>query len=109
MRQLLDGVWTWSTFDTARQVDFNGYHVTIGGWRALIDPVPFDAAAIEALGAPAAIIITNKDHRRASPQARERWGARVLVHALDAPLMDGPVDGTFQDGELLGGALEVVH
>jgi glyoxylase-like metal-dependent hydrolase (beta-lactamase superfamily II) len=109
MRQLLDGVWTWSVFDTARGVDFNSYHVTIGEWRALIDPVPFDEAAIERLGAPADVIITNKDHRRASPRARERWGARVLVHALDAPLMDGPVDGTFQDGDVLGGALRVVH
>lgn len=100
-------------FDTARQVDFNGYHVTIGAGpdrrRVLIDPVPFDEAAIERLGAPTEVIITNKDHRRASPRARERWGAKVLVHALDAPLMDGPVDGTFADGDLLGGALQVVH
>jgi glyoxylase-like metal-dependent hydrolase (beta-lactamase superfamily II) len=151
MRQLLDGVWTWSVFDTARQVDFNGYHVTIGDWRALIDPVPFDEAAIERLGAPTEVIITNKDHRRASRRARERWGAKVLIHERDAPLLDdeeggepreepvvptggpggvgtggderrlatrgvglgrvvdGPVDGTFQDGDLLGGALQVVH
>lgn len=110
MKQLLDGVWTWSTFDEARKVDFNSYWVDTGSARVVIDPVPGDVdAELERLGRPTEIIITNKDHRRAAPRLRERFGARLLVHALDRPLMDCEVDRTFEDGELLAGALRVVR
>src|SRR5690606_19823046 len=77
VKQLLDGVWTWSVFDEPRQLDFNGYYVDTGTARALIDPVPWTPeveAAIERLGRPTDVIITNKDHRRAAARARERFG-----------------------------------
>ncbi|MCO5167552.1 MAG: hypothetical protein M9894_14490 [Planctomycetes bacterium] len=112
MKELLDGVWTWSVFDEARQVDFNGHLVDTGAGRALVDPVPWtpeDEAALERLGPPTEVILTNKDHRRAAARARERFGAAVLVHALDRPLLDLDPDRTFEDGDLLAGALRVVH
>lgn len=112
MKQLLDGVWTWSVFDEARQVDFNGYYVDTGTARALIDPVPWSEeveAAIERLGRPTDVIVTNKDHRRAAARARTRFGAAVVVHALDRPLLDIPADRTVVDGDVVAGALRVVH
>lgn len=109
MKQLLDGVWTWSVFDETRQVDFNGYWVDTGSARALIDPVPFDEAELARLGAPIDVILTNKDHRRAAAKARERFGAAVVVHALDRPLVDIPVDREFTDGAVLAGALRAIH
>lgn len=112
MRELLPGVRTWSVFSQEKGYDFNGWHLDLGGARVLVDPVPFNpqvAAAIERAGRPDLILVTNKDHRRAAPEARERWGAPILAHALDAPLLGAPVDRTFADGELLAGALRVVH
>lgn len=109
MKQLLDGVWTWSVFDEARQVDFNGYWVDTGSARALIDPVPFDEAAIARLGPPIEVILTNKDHRRAAALARGRFGAAIVAHALDRPLVDIPIDREFEDGAVLAGALRAIH
>lgn len=109
MKELLPGVRTWSVFNQEKGYDFNGYHLDLGAIRVLVDPVPFDAAAIERAGKPDLILITNKDHRRAAPEARERWGAPILTHALDAPLLGASVDRTFADGELIGGALRVLH
>lgn len=112
MRQLLPGVHVWSVFEPEKGYDFNGYHLDLGATRVLVDPVRFDEATaleIERLGRPALVLVTNKDHRRAVEAARARWGARVLIHALDAPLLGAPVDGTFADGELVAGALRVRH
>jgi len=109
MKQLLDGVWTWSVFDEARQIDFNGYWVDTGSARALIDPVPFDEEALARLGSPIEVILTNKDHRRSAAKARERFGAAVVAHALDRPLVDVPVDREFTDGDVLAGALRAIH
>lgn len=112
LRPLCPGVHTWSRFEESKGYDFNGHHLDLGDTRVLVDPVPFEpevAGAIERLGRPSLVIVTNKDHRRAADDARRRWGARVLIHALDAPLLGIPVDGTFTDGELLAGALRVLH
>ncbi|MBX3467328.1 MAG: hypothetical protein KF878_10595 [Planctomycetes bacterium] len=112
MKQVLDGVWTWSVFDEARQVDFNGYFVDTGAGRLLVDPVawtPEVEAALERLGPPTEVVLTNKDHRRAAARARERFGAAVLVHALDRPLLDLAADRALDDGDLVAGALRVVH
>ncbi len=112
MKQLLDGVWTWSVFDEARQIDFNGYFVDTGTARALIDPVPWTPeveGALERLGPPTDVIVTNKDHRRAAARARARFGAAVVVHALDRPLLDLAADRVVVDGDVVAGALRVVH
>lgn len=109
MKQLFDGVWTWSVFDEARQVDFNGYWVDTGSARALIDPVPFDEEALARLGPPIDVLLTNKDHRRAAATARARFGAAIVAHALDRPLVDVPVDREFKDGDVLAGALRAIH
>lgn len=112
MKQLLPGVWTWSVFDEPRQVDFNGYYVDTGTARALIDPVPWTPEveeAIERLGRPTDVIITNKDHRRAAASARERFGAAIVVHELDRPLLDIAADRAVSEGDVVAGALRVVH
>ena len=112
LTEVCPGVHAWSRFEPSKGYDFNGHHLDLGDTRVLIDPVPFEeevAQGIERLGRPALVIVTNKDHRRAAEAARQRWGARVLVHALDAPLLGLDADGTFADGELLAGALRVRH
>jgi len=112
MKRLLDGVHTWSIFSEEKQLDFNGLHLALAGSTVLVDPPPLtedDAAAIEKLGRPSLIILTNKDHRRAAPAARDRFGAPIAIHELDRPLVDCEIDRTFGDGDTLAGALRVVR
>ena len=41
-------------------------------------------------------------------QARERFGARIVIHRRDRALIDCDVDDVYDDGDVLAGALEVV-
>jgi glyoxylase-like metal-dependent hydrolase (beta-lactamase superfamily II) len=111
VKAVMPGVSTWAVFSAEKQLDFNGLHLTLGAACVLVDPVPFtpeQAAAIERLGAPRRILLTNKDHRRAAPEARARWNAPIFIHRRDADLVDCQIDGTFDDGELIEGALQVI-
>jgi glyoxylase-like metal-dependent hydrolase (beta-lactamase superfamily II) len=112
MRELAPGIHSWARFSEEKRLDFNGLYLELAGGPLLVDPPPLgddDAAEIERRGRPREIILTNKDHRRAAPAARERFGAPIAIHALDAPLIDCAIDRTFADGERLGGALEVMR
>ena len=113
LNELASGIFQWSVFSDEKQLDFNGSWIRTGdGTSVLVDPPPFDdavASEIRELGAPNLIIVTNKDHRRAAPRARELFGAPIWIHELDAPLIDCDVDRTFVDGDVLGGVLQVVH
>lgn len=113
MHRVLDGIHCWSVFNEIKQLDFNGHHLAAGGEVLLIDPPPLtdaQATQIEALGTPTKIVLTNKDHRRAAPEAKARFGAEVWVPALDADLLDCPFDATYGDGDTFcGGALRALH
>jgi glyoxylase-like metal-dependent hydrolase (beta-lactamase superfamily II) len=112
MKRIADGIHQWSVFSADKQYDFCGLHLALDSGPVLIDPPPMSpevAAAIDNLGAPARIYLTNKDHRRDAPAARERFGAPIAIHHLDRPLLDCAADETFDDGDLLGGALEVLR
>ncbi len=105
MKELLPGIHVWSTFSDRIQLDLNGYHVVAGGEALLIDPPPVSdeqAAALERLGRPATIVVTNVHHLRAAPEVRKRFGARLLVPALDRQGIEASVDGAFADGDRVG-------
>jgi glyoxylase-like metal-dependent hydrolase (beta-lactamase superfamily II) len=111
VRAILDGVHGWSIFQEDKQLDFNGLHLQLPDGCALVDPPALDeeqAARIEALGKPTTILVTNRNHLRAGPALRERFGARLLVPALDAGGIDAEVDGTFADGDVLLGGLRAI-
>jgi glyoxylase-like metal-dependent hydrolase (beta-lactamase superfamily II) len=112
MKKLADDILQWSVFNAEKGYDFNGLHLRLDGGCALVDPVPMSddvVAEIERRGRPGVILLTNKDHRRAAPEASRRFGAPVLIPHLDRPLIDTPVDDSYDDGDLLCGELEVVR
>ena len=98
-----EGLYAWSVFDEARNIDFNSLFVVRSGGNVLIDPLPVsehDLAHIEALGGVALVIVTNSDHLRESQAFAERFGARCAGPAAEKlegfdPLHDGdePVPG----------------
>lgn len=62
-------LFSWSTFDTSRNIDFHGLAWIRPGGNVLIDPLPMsehDVAHLTALGGAKHIVITNSDHTRAA-------------------------------------------
>lgn len=109
---LLPDVWRWTWFSQEKGMDFNGYAARLPQGLVLIDPAysaDDDWKELDALGKPAAILLTNKDHERASDELRGRFGAQVWIHEADAPLLNVKPDRTFGDDETLLGALRVVR
>ncbi len=111
MKERLPGIYQWSWFSSEKGIDFNGLYVRLGENTLLIDPPPFgegDEAEIRRLGAPRAILITNRHHGRRAPQCRELFGSSLLVPAADAPHFTTQVDGTFEPGDGLPGGFVAV-
>jgi len=89
VEELRPGLWRW----TARHPDWDGHEVSSAYLETqdavcLIDPlVPrgeeqrFFDVAVERLGLPVAIVLTNPWHRRSSAELALRYGARVFVGA----------------------------
>ncbi|MGE0709773.1 MAG: cupin domain-containing protein [Planctomycetota bacterium] len=114
MQQLGEGIWTWRVWKAGafRGVSFNGHYLLAGDARLLVDPPPlnaWDEEHLDALGAPTRIVVTNANHFRAAAEARARWGAELLVPALDRGLLESDaITGTFSDGDELGGGVVAV-
>src|SRR5208282_5510677 len=87
MKEILSGIYTWSRFSEPHGYDFNGHLLLDAGGNICIDPVEAsadDLAAIKRLGI-ARILITNRNHSRASKRFRAETGAAVAIHPADAP------------------------
>ena len=101
-RIALPGGWMWSAWQPERGMNFNSYAFEREGGCIAVDPLPLDDAAMETLrglGGVRTVVLTNRDHERGAASLRERFGARILAHAPEAPLFGVPVDGTFADGD----------
>ncbi len=107
----IPGVALWSQWQEDRQVFFNSHFVAGPDGNLLIDPLELserDAAEIDASGGVAWIVVTNRDHERASAAASQRFGAPIAASALDAPLLWCNVTRTLEDGERIGDARVIV-
>lgn len=110
-RLKIPGVWMWSAWQPDRGMPFNSYLFERDGGAVAIDPLPLDDDSLEQIagrGGIHTVVLTNRDHRRAAAQLRERFGARIVAHRLEAPLFDIPIDAVFADGdEIFPGAFAV--
>jgi glyoxylase-like metal-dependent hydrolase (beta-lactamase superfamily II) len=107
LREILPGIFTWPWFSERHGYDFNGWLVRDSGGNVCADPVdmPDDVLdEIAALGV-ARIVLTNRNHTRASAKLRARTGARVAIHAADARYateQGAVVDDAVAAGERVG-------
>jgi glyoxylase-like metal-dependent hydrolase (beta-lactamase superfamily II) len=95
-------LFTWSEFDTARNVDFHGLCWTRPDGNVLVDPLPMtahDAAHLQALGGARWIVVTNSDHTRAARAIAETTGARLLGPAAERETFPFPCDRWLADGD----------
>ncbi|MCH9681016.1 MAG: MBL fold metallo-hydrolase [Deltaproteobacteria bacterium] len=77
---------TFSTFDEARNLDFNGYFLVRPGGNVMVDPVPLtphDLEHVRSLGGVQHVLVTNSDHVRDTAQLAEVFGAEVVGPAAE--------------------------
>lgn len=112
MKQILPGMWQWSSFSEEKQLDFNGLFLMVGEHKILIDPPPMTAEAgtfIRRNGPVDYIIVTNRDHVREAATYQAEYRCQLQVPDADAAQMDVTPTKTFKDGELLPGGIWVIH
>lgn len=112
MQTILGDVLTWSWFSEPHGYNFNSLLIRDPGGNLCIDPVePTDEELNELVRAGVSrILLTNRNHVRASNRIRERTGARSCIHPEDAAYAKGQgavLDGELQTGEKVG-PLEVI-
>ena len=100
MHEIVPDIFTWSWFSEPHGYNFHGYLIRQAEGNLCIDPVaPGERTLveIERIGV-ARILLTNRNHSRASNAVRERTGAPIFIHPDDAPHARN--QGTVPDGEL---------
>ena len=100
MQEILDDIFRWTWFSEPHGYDFNGYLIRHQDGNLCIDPVQPGADVLDEIARIGAtrIVLTNRNHSRASNAVREHTGARTLIHADDAT--HARSQGTIIDGEL---------
>ncbi len=86
MRDIVSDILTWPWFSEPHGYNFNGHLVRDPGGNICIDPVEPTEGDMDALvrEGVARIILTNRNHSRATNRVRARTGARTVIHADDA-------------------------
>jgi uncharacterized cupin superfamily protein/glyoxylase-like metal-dependent hydrolase (beta-lactamase superfamily II) len=98
----IDRAWMWSAWQPDRGMAFNSYLFEREGGMVAVDPLPLDETSVEWLassGGVRTIVLTNRDHERDAATLRERFGARIVAHELEAERFTLAVDATFADGD----------
>jgi glyoxylase-like metal-dependent hydrolase (beta-lactamase superfamily II) len=103
MREILPGILTWPWFSARHGYDFNGWLVRHPQGNLCIDPAEMSNEVLDELSAEgvARVLLTNRNHFRASMRVKERTGARIAIHPADAAFARGK--GTTVDDELRPG------
>ncbi|HWE22661.1 MAG TPA: MBL fold metallo-hydrolase [Myxococcales bacterium] len=107
MREILEGIFTWPWFSQRNGYDFNGYLVRQDGGSLCIDPVEMPPEVLDEIARSGVkrIVLTNRNHFRASTKVKERTGAPIAVHPADAAFVKQkgtPVDEELRVGESVG-------
>jgi glyoxylase-like metal-dependent hydrolase (beta-lactamase superfamily II) len=103
LREIVPDVLRWTWYSDRHGYDFNGYLVRHGGGNVCIDPVQASEEVLAALAAEgvAHIVVTNRNHSRASMAVRERTAAPIAIHPADAAY--ARAQGMVADSELRPG------
>jgi glyoxylase-like metal-dependent hydrolase (beta-lactamase superfamily II) len=96
----------WSRWQADRGVFFNSYLVDGADGAFAVDPLETDDPAVlralEAAGVKT-IVVTNRDHERASAAFAAALGARVIASEPDAASLVRTPDAIVRDGEVMFG------
>lgn len=104
-------LYSWSVFDSERNVDFNSIAWIHPDGSVLIDPLPLsdhDWTHLNSLGQVAWIVISNSDHIRATKEIAQRTGAQIAGPIAEKETFPIPCDRWLTDGEELLPGLKVI-
>ncbi len=112
VHHLLPQVAVWNAYDPACRTDLaSTLYRTEAGQLFLVDPVGLAPAAFDELegwGEPAAVLLTNGNHDRASLWWAQRWKVPRLSHPDAFGELAKAPDSPLADGDLLGNELRVI-
>ena len=86
MQEIVNGILTWAWFSEPHGYDFNGHLIRDPGGNICVDPVEPTEDDLHAIAREGVsrIILTNRNHSRASNRLRARTEARTAIHSDDA-------------------------
>ncbi len=102
----------WSSFDEARNIDFNSVVWVRSEGNVIIDPLPLsdhDEAHLQELGGVAWIVVTNSDHIRDSKHMAERTGAQLMGPKGEAGSFPVECARWLTDGDKVVPGMEVLE
>jgi glyoxylase-like metal-dependent hydrolase (beta-lactamase superfamily II) len=107
MKEIVPDVFTWPWFSERHGYDFNGYLVRHPGGNLCIDPVDMSDDVLDEIAAVGVsrILLTNRNHTRASAKVSRRTGAKVAIHPADAAharAQGAVIDEELWTGEKIG-------
>ncbi len=104
MLEIVSNIFTWPRFSEPHGYNFNGYLIRDPGGNICVDPVEPTEDELDTIVHEGVmnIVLTNRNHSRASNRVRERTGAQTVIHAADSGYADS--QDTQLDGELIIGS-----
>ncbi len=114
IKEIVKGIYQWSTFSEEKGFNFNGLFVIVGKESFIIDPPDFDDTVLSELKdliskyPTQAILLTNVHHDRASEKLKSELGIPIWIHKKDAANLDFEPDKTFEDNEILFGIFRTI-
>lgn len=85
-RLAIPGAWMWSAWQPERGMAFNSYYFEGPGGGVAVDPLALDDGGLQRLrdlGGVKTVIVTNRDHVRASRELAGAFGASIVETAAD--------------------------
>ncbi len=114
IKEIVSGVYQWSTFSEEKGFNFNGLFIVSGNDSFIIDPPDFDNSILSELKdliskyPTQAILLTNVHHDRASQKLKSEFGIPIWINENDAAGLDFEPDKTFEDNEILFGIFRTI-
>ncbi|AFZ22832.1 hypothetical protein Cylst_0491 [Cylindrospermum stagnale PCC 7417] len=102
----------WSTFNPARNIDFNGVAWIRPDGNILIDPVALsnhDWNHLKSLGGVVWIVLTNSDHLRAAKEIADQTYAKIAAPAKEKECFPLFCDRWLADGDELVPGLKTIE
>ena len=102
-KTVVPDVWTWKRWQPDRAMDFNSWFCKGTGLNVVVDPLEPDAddlRQIEEMGGVDWVVVTNRDHERATKLFVERFEAKVAAGDGDADQLNVGVTQRLGDDEL---------
>ncbi|MGM3304840.1 MBL fold metallo-hydrolase [Anabaena sp. WFMT] len=105
-------LYSWSCFNPARNIDFNGFAWIRPEGNILIDPVALsnhDWNHLESLGGVSWIVLTNSDHLRSAKEIANQTYAKIAAPKAEKEDFSILCDRWLADGEELVPGLKVIE